>query len=92
MLAIKAQPRAKTPGIDGVVEGPNGRYFLKIKLRAKAEDGAANAELLAVLAKALGRPKAALTLETGASARLKTIRIAGHADAVAARLTQLAAS
>lgn len=89
MLAVRAQPGAKAPGFDGAVEGPNGRRFLKIKLRAKAEDGAANAELLALLAKALGRPKTAMRLESGASARFKSVRIAGDGAAVAARLKEL---
>ncbi len=90
MLSVRAGPGARQPGFDGVVEGPVGRVFLKVKLRAKAEDGAANAELLALLAKAAGRPRSSLSLESGMSARFKTIRIAGGAD-VAARLMEMTA-
>lgn len=86
---MRAQPGAKAPGFDGAAEGPNGRLFLKIKVRAKAEDGAANAELLAVLAKALGRPKAAIRLESGETARFKSVRIAGDSARVALRLEEL---
>ena len=64
---------------------------MKIKLRAKAEDGAANAELLTFLAKSLGRPRSSLTLESGMSARFKTIRIASGGDDAAARLKELIA-
>ncbi|MFT3810446.1 MAG: DUF167 domain-containing protein [Micropepsaceae bacterium] len=89
VLAVRAQPGAKAPGFDGAAEGPGGRVFLKIRLRAKAEDGAANAELLSVLAKALKRPKSAIRLESGETARFKSVRIAGDSDAVAARLKEL---
>ncbi len=89
MLAVRAQPGAKAAGIDGVVEGPAGKAFLKVKLRARAEDGAANAELLALLGKVLARPKSAITLETGLRARFKIVRVAGDSDAVAARLREL---
>lgn len=89
VLAVRAQPGAKAAGIDSVVEGPDGRHFLKVKLRARAEDGAANAELLALLGKVLGRPKSAIMLETGLTARFKSVRVAGDSDALAARLKEL---
>jgi len=89
VISVRAGPGARQPGFDGVVEGPNGRLFVKIKLRAKPEDGAANAELLTFLAKSVGRPRSSLTLESGMSARLKTIRIAGGAEDAAARLKEL---
>ena len=47
-----------------------GRPILKIRVAAAAADGAANASVLAVLAKALGRPKSALTLVSGQTARI----------------------
>lgn len=89
VLAVRAQPGAKAAGIDGVVEGPGLKLFLKVKLRARAEDGAANAELVALLSKMLGRPKSAITLETGLTARFKSVRVAGDSAAVAARLKEL---
>ncbi len=88
---MRAGPGARQPGFDGVVEGPNGRLFVKIKLRAKAEDGAANAELLAFLAKSAGIARSSVTLESGMSARFKTIRVAGGGEAAAARLKELIA-
>lgn len=89
VLNVRGQPGARAPGLDGVVEGPNRRRFLKIKIRAKAEDGAANAEILSLLAAALGRPKSAIRLESGAAGRFKSVRIAGDSAALAARLKEL---
>lgn len=92
MLSVRAAPGARQPGFDGAVGGPNGRVFLKVKLRAKAEDGAANAELLALVAKAAGRPRSSVSLESGMSARFKTIRIADGGGAAALRLLEMSAS
>lgn len=57
---------------------------LKVKLQAPPVDGRANAEMLALLARALALPPAAVTLTTGGAARLKRVRIAGL-DAAAVR-------
>ena len=88
-MSVRATPGARQPGFDGLIEGPGGRTFVKIKVRARAEDGAANGELLAFLAKSVGRPRSSLSLESGMSARFKTIRIAGCDGEAAARLKEL---
>lgn len=88
-MSVRAVPGARQPGFDGIFEGPGGRIFVKIKVRARAEDGAANTALLAFLAKSMGRPRSSLSLESGMSARFKTIRIAGCDGEVAARLKEL---
>lgn len=89
VLKVRATPGARACGLDGVAEGPGGAAFARIRVRARAEDGKANAELIATLAAALGRPKSSLDLAAGASARLKTIRIAGRPVETAARLREL---
>jgi len=48
---------------------------LRIYVTAPAENGAANAAVLALLAKALGVAKTRLTLLRGASARDKQVRL-----------------
>ncbi len=89
VVFVRATPGARQPGFDGIIEGPHGRPVLKVKVRARAEDGAANAELLAYLAKALGRPRSSVSLESGMSARFKTIPIAGGGAEAAARMKEL---
>ncbi len=57
-------------------------------MRAAPEKGAANAALVALLAKALGLPKSKLRVTRGAAARLKAVEIDAEID-IAAFLTGL---
>jgi uncharacterized protein (TIGR00251 family) len=71
-LKLHIQPRASTTGI----VGPHGDA-LKIRLAAPPVDGAANAELIAFLAKRLGVPKSAVRVQAGATGRRKTVAVDG---------------
>lgn len=51
--------------------------MLKVRVAAAAADGAANAAVLALLAKALHVPKSSLTLVAGQTARLKRVAVEG---------------
>ncbi len=51
--------------------------------------GKANAAVIALLAKALGLPRSALTLASGDTSRFKTIAIAGDGPELSARLARL---
>ncbi len=61
----------------------DGREVALARVRAVPEDGAANAALIALLAKTFGRPKSAVSIVRGATQRLKQVRIDGDADALA---------
>ena len=75
-------PRAGRSGIAGLREGA-----LLVKLAAAPVDGAANQELIALLAKALRIPKRDITIVLGERARTKRVRIAGlDRDEALARL------
>jgi uncharacterized protein (TIGR00251 family) len=65
-------PRAGRSGFAGWRDGS-----LIVKLAAAPVDGAANDELIALLAKTLRLPKRAITIVSGERARTKRIRIAG---------------
>jgi len=70
----------------GVRASPAGDV-LEVRLAAPPVDGAANAELLATLARALGIAGRDLELASGATGRMKRVRIAGLTPAeVLARL------
>ena len=72
-LAIRATPNART---DAIALPPQGAPpVLAIRVAAPPEDGRANAAILALLAKALGRPRSSLTLVRGLSGRDKLVRI-----------------
>ena len=60
---------------------PAGRPYLKVRVSAPPSEGAANAAVLAFLAKSLKRPKSALRIAAGETARLKIIEIDGIGEA-----------
>jgi uncharacterized protein YggU (UPF0235/DUF167 family) len=59
---------------------------VEVALAAPPADGAANAELIEVLARALGLPKRALCLALGKSSKQKVVEVAGLDSAEATRL------
>ena len=85
-LRVHAQPGARRAGIRGM----HGDA-LRIAVREAAQDGRANAALIAVLAEALGVPRQALRLTAGHQGRRKRVFISGDPDALAAKLRALLA-
>jgi uncharacterized protein len=82
ILAVRVIPRARRAGAAGMRDGA-----LLVRLNAPPVDGAANAELIALLADALGVARSAVTIVTGQRGRSKRVRITGvSADHVASRL------
>ncbi|MBI2260676.1 MAG: DUF167 domain-containing protein [Caulobacterales bacterium] len=89
-LPIRLTPGASADRIDGWDVDADGRPVLKVRVRARPVEGEANAALLKLLAKSLGVPKSAVTLERGGQSRTKMVSVAGVADdALRARLTGL---
>ena len=88
-IRIRVTPRGGRDVIDGVEALSDGRRILKVRVRAAPEDGAANEGVRRLLAGALGLPASAVSLESGATTRLKTFSIAGEAGPLAARLAAL---
>ncbi|MDR2662937.1 MAG: DUF167 domain-containing protein [Treponema sp.] len=70
LLDVKALPGASKTEMAGLREGR-----LTIRIAAAAEDGKANAELIAFLAKALGCAKKDIALYSGEKSRLKTLAL-----------------
>lgn len=85
MIAVRVTPRGGRDGVDGWVRDDAGRLLLKVRVAAPAAEGQANAAVIAVLAKALGRPKSAFALASGQTARVKRIEVSGLSDAELAR-------
>jgi uncharacterized protein len=80
-FAVRVVPRASSSGIVGEHDGA-----LRVRISAAPVEGAANRELIRVLAKAFDLPQNAVEIVSGASSKSKTIRIYG---ANAAKLEQL---
>ena len=75
-LALRVTPGAGRSGVFGPVDIGDGRTALAVKVAAPPVEGAANEALVALLAKELGVAKSAVTLVSGATSRLKVVRVA----------------
>ena len=77
VLTVRLTPHADRDAIAGVARLADGQVVAQARVRAVPEDGAANKALIALLSKIFRRPKSAIELIGGASARVKQLRIAG---------------
>jgi uncharacterized protein len=72
IVTVKVLPRSSKPGI--TIEADRS---LKVRLHSPPVDGAANAELVEVLAEAFGLPRRAVAIVGGARSRTKRVQIEG---------------
>lgn len=79
-LAVRLTPKGGRDAANGWGRDADGRAYLKVRVSAPPVDGAANAALIAFLAKTLGRPRSSLKIVSGETARLKLVEIAQLAD------------
>jgi uncharacterized protein (TIGR00251 family) len=89
LVFLRVTPNASADRIEGAETRDDGTAVLRLRVTAVPDRGKANAAVIALLAKALGVPKSAITLVSGETARLKTVRIAGDPEAVIAALANL---
>ena len=85
-LTVRVTPRGGRDAIEGWTADADGRPVLKVRVAAAATDGQANAALIALLAKTLGRPKSAVTLVRGETARIKQLEVEGRETDILDRL------
>ncbi|RJT39777.1 DUF167 domain-containing protein [Mesorhizobium waimense] len=88
-LFVRLTPKAALDRLEGVETTADGRSHLKARVRAVPENGAANAALEKLVAKALGVPASTVSVVAGGTARLKTLRIFGEPAALAKRIEAL---
>ena len=69
-LQVKVKPNAK---VSSLVQGDDGIWLARLK--APPVDGKANKELIALIAKEFGRPKSAVSIRSGASGRMKLVKV-----------------
>lgn len=75
LLAIRLTPNASREEFKGIFEDSQGRLYLRATVRTVPEDGLANKALLKLISKQWGISKDSLTLQSGATYRLKIFRI-----------------
>ena len=81
-ISVHVIPRAGRTGVAGVRDGA-----LLVRLAAPPVEGAANAELVALLSTLLRVPKRAVTIASGERGRLKRVRVHGiSVDEVTSRI------
>jgi uncharacterized protein len=86
ILTIRLTPRSRLDALEGIERLADGRAVVKARVRAVPEDGAANAALIRLLAKSFDLPASAVSLETGATARLKQVALKGDPAELERRL------
>ena len=80
VFRVQVVPRASRSEIVGEHNGS-----LRVRIAAPPVDGAANDELISVLAKRVKVPKSAVSITSGHGARLKQVRITNAKDLVPVR-------
>jgi len=69
-LQIKVKPNAR---VCELIEAGDGTW--QARLKSPPVDGRANAELIVLVAEHFGVPKSAVSIKSGASGRMKFVRI-----------------
>ena len=86
VLCVRLTPRGGRDAVENVEQLADGRSVLKVRVRAAASDGEANAALVKLLAKTLGVAARDVSLVAGATARLKRLKVIGAAATLTAAL------
>src|ERR1051325_3401703 len=76
-FSVRLTPRGGRDAIEGWAADASGRALLKVRVAAPPVDGAANAALVRLIAKALGRPRSAVTIVSGETGRAKRLAVEG---------------
>jgi len=91
VLSVRLTPKSGRDEIGGVAYLSDGRPVLKARVRAAPQHGEANAALIRLIAKSLRIAATAVRLESGASARTKTLVLDGDVENLEAALIALLA-
>lgn len=90
-LTVRLTPKGGRDAVDGIEQLSDGRHVVKVRVRAAASEGEANAALLKLVARTVGVAPRDVELVAGTTSRLKRLKIAGTGTALAAVLEKLCA-
>jgi uncharacterized protein (TIGR00251 family) len=89
-LTVRLTPNGGRDAIDGWETGADGESHLKARVSDPPDKGKANKALVALIAKAAGVPKSAVSLVSGDTQRKKILRIEGDPEDTITRLESAA--
>ncbi|MBI3671939.1 MAG: DUF167 domain-containing protein [Rhizobiales bacterium] len=89
LLSVRVTPKSSKDRIAGLHRAADGAVSLAVKVAAPPDKGKANAAVTAILAKAAGLPKSALSIVAGETDRHKTILVSGNAEKLQALIAIL---
>ena len=84
-LRVRLTPKSDADTVTGVADSADGPAML-VRVRAVPERGAANTALEKLIARWLGVPRSSVAVAAGTKSRVKTVTIAGNADAIGQRI------
>jgi uncharacterized protein YggU (UPF0235/DUF167 family) len=87
-VAIKVTPKAARAAIGDVGADADGNAFLRVAVTAAPERGKANAAVIKLLARAWRLAPSALSITGGATARRKTLHVAGDTPVLLKHLNE----
>lgn len=87
-IGIRVTPRSAKPGIGEWRADPGGRLYLEVRVASAPADGAANKDVIELLAKVLGVPKGSVSIVSGHGARLKRVEVQLNEAEIRARLSR----
>lgn len=85
-LEVRLTPRASRDLLEGETRLSDGKRVLSARVRAVPEKGDANEALLGLIAKSCGVARSRVSLISGHGSRLKSVRVDGDPEKLAAAL------
>lgn len=85
MLRVRVTPKSSKDVVERLETTPQGPA-LKVRVRAVADKGAANAAVVETVAQWLGVAKSTVSLASGSTARVKSLSIVGDGKVLTALL------
>jgi len=89
VVDVRLTPKGGRDAIDGIERLADRRVVVKARVRAAPHEGAANAALIKLVAAALDTAPRRVSLVSGATARIKRLKIEGDGAALAAALARI---
>lgn len=85
-IAVRVTPRSAKPGVGGWRDLGEGKRELEVRVASAPADGAANAEVVALLAKRLSLAKRAVMIVAGETNRHKRVSVDLSIEELSSRL------